>query len=162
MENRTVIHRNSFWKNAVYAGLIGGAIFMMAEMLMVMMIGQSPFGPPRMIAAMALGSEVLPPPATFDIGIMMTAMLIHFPLSIIYALILGMIIKNMAMPMALLVGGLFGLAIYLVNFYGIASFMFEWFAMARNWVSLIAHVLFGVATAWPYVALANSIDARRN
>lgn len=52
-----------FWKHAALAGLIGGAVFLMAEMLMVMLIGQSPWAPPRTIAAMALGPEVLPSPA---------------------------------------------------------------------------------------------------
>lgn len=33
--------------------------------------------------------------------------------------------------------------------------MFEWFAMARNWVSFVTHVLFGLATAWAFVALAH-------
>lgn len=36
------VHGSDFWKNAIYAGVIGGAVFMMAEMLMVMLIGESP------------------------------------------------------------------------------------------------------------------------
>lgn len=42
-----------------------------------------------MIAAIAMGRGVLPPPATFAIGIMMMAMVIHFMLSWVYALIYG-------------------------------------------------------------------------
>lgn len=144
----------AFWRAAVLGGLIGGAVFMMAEMLMVMLIGQSPWAPPRMIAAMVLGDEVLPPPATFDAGVLATAMMIHFPLSILYGIVIGWIVQRMSRTGALLAGAAIGLAIYLINFYGIASFAFEWFAMARNWVSLVTHVLFGLVTAWAFVALS--------
>ena len=51
------------WKAGAWAGLAAGAVFMMLEMGMVwMFLGQSPWGPPHMIAAMALGEDVLPPP----------------------------------------------------------------------------------------------------
>jgi hypothetical protein len=70
------------WRHAVLA-LIGGAVFMVAEMLMVMLIGESPWAPPRMIAAMLLGPDVLPAqgvPATFDMEMLMAVMTVHLPL----------------------------------------------------------------------------------
>ncbi|MGE3597129.1 MAG: hypothetical protein AB7N70_16410 [Dehalococcoidia bacterium] len=149
-----------FWRHAILAGLIGGAVFMMAEMLMVMLIGESPWGPPRMIAAMVLGPDVLPAQgaaATFDMGILMTAMMIHFPLSILYGLLIGAVVQRTSMRSymgALTEGAAIGLVIYLVNFYFIASFAFEWFAMARNWVSLVTHAMFGLVTAWAFLGLA--------
>lgn len=148
------VRDRAFWKHAVLAGIIGGIVFMMAEMLMVMLIGQSPWAPPRMIAAMLMGPGVLPPPADFSAGIMMAAMAVHFPLSIVYGIVIGWIVRSMTAGRAALIGALIGLAIYLINFYGIASVIFEWFAMARNWVSLVTHVLFGLATAWAFIALA--------
>lgn len=148
------------WGSAVWAGIIGGAVFMMAEMLMVwIFMGQSPWGPPRMIAAMLLGKEVLPPPATFAMVPMMVAMIIHFMLSIVYGLILGPSVRRMGMGAALLTGAVFGfVAVYLVNFYLIAPMLFPWFVEARNWVSLVAHVLFGMAVAGAYVMLRNRHD----
>lgn len=149
-----------FWRHAILAGLIGGAVFMMAEMLLVMLIGESPWAPPRMIAAMVLGPDVLPPQgalAGFDIGILMVAMMVHFPLSIVYGLLIGALVQRTTMRSyagALSEGAGIGLLIYLVNFYFIASFAFEWFAMARNWVSLVTHMMFGVVTAWAFLALA--------
>jgi hypothetical protein len=142
------------WRAAVWAGVIGGAIFMMAEMLMVMVfMGQSPWAPPRMIAAMVLGKEVLPPPADFSMTIMMTAMMIHFMLSIVYGLIVGWIGHRLNSTSVLLIGGLFGLTIYFINFYLIAPVVFPWFTEAQNWVSLLAHLLFGLATGAAYAAL---------
>jgi hypothetical protein len=143
------------WKAAVYAGLIAGVVFMMGEMIMVwLFLGQSPWGPPRMIAAMALGRDVLPPPATFAIGIMMTAMMIHFVLSVIYGVLFGWIVHRMSMGKAVLTGAALGLGIYLINFYPIAAALFPWFAEARHWVSVVNHILFGAVLTWAYVAIA--------
>lgn len=150
------LERRLDWKAAIYAGLIAGVVFMMAEMIMVwLFLGQSPWGPPRMIAAMVLGQDVLPPPATFDIGILMTAMMIHFILAVVYGFIFGWIVHNMNMGTAVLTGAGLGLAIYLINFYPIAAALFPWFAMARNWVSIVSHIMFGAVLAWAYVAIVH-------
>lgn len=141
------------WKAAVWAGLIAGAIFMMVEMLMVMVfMGESPWAPPRMIAAMIMGEGVLPPPGSFDLGIVTTAMVIHFALSIVYGLLFGWIAHRLTGVSATLVGTGFGLAIYLLNFYLIAPLMFPWFTMAQNWVSLVAHLIFGLVLGGAYAA----------
>lgn len=143
-----------FWKDAVLAGLIGGAVFMMAEMLLVMLIGQSPWGPPRMMAAMVMGRDVLPPPADFSGSAVLMAMMIHFPLSALFGLLIGAIVKSMTMAKAVAIGAVIGVAMYVVNFYIVTSFAFEWFANARNWVTFITHVMFGAVIAWAYIALA--------
>nr|MDQ3007927.1 hypothetical protein [Chloroflexota bacterium] len=87
MTDRNIIEQPVQWKAVVWAGLIGGAAFVMLEMIMVPLFGGgSPWGPPRMIAAILLGKGVLPPPATFDVGVLMTAMAVHLPLSIVLTL----------------------------------------------------------------------------
>lgn len=45
---------------------------------------------------------------------------------------------------------------YLVNFYLVAPVLFPWFVEARNWISVVAHVLFGAVLAGTYVALRRS------
>ena len=135
---------------AVIAGLIAGAVFLVLEMLMVpMFLAGSPWGPPRMIAAMAMGPDVLPPPATFDLVILMVAMMIHFVLSIVLALVFALLARVRPMGTAIMIGAVFGLVVYLVSFYGMTA-VFPWFAEARNWVSLFAHVMFGVVLGWAY------------
>lgn len=87
----------------------------------------------------------------------MTAMMIHFPLSIVYGLLTGWIVTSFTPGRpggTLVLGAVIGLAIYLVNFHVVPTFAFEWFAMARNWVSVVAHMTFGLATAWAFFALA--------
>jgi hypothetical protein len=162
MANTDTAHRNAYsydnsrtdWRAAVWAGIIAGLVFMMLEMAMVMIfMNQSPWGPPRMIAAMLLGKEVLPPPADFDAGIMMTAMLIHFPLSIILGLVAGWIVHRLGSMSAVIVGGLFGLVIYFINFYLVAPAFFPWFTQAQNWVSLTAHLVYGLVLGGVYAGL---------
>jgi uncharacterized membrane protein YagU involved in acid resistance len=146
------------WPAGVYAGLIAGVVFLMLEMIMVwLFMGESPWAPPRMIAAMVLGEGVLPmpdKPATFGFGIMLTAVIIHFVLSIIYALLGAAIVANrMGYGAAIGLGALCGLVIYLINFYPIAAALFPWFAMARNWISIFAHIVFGALVGAAYVGL---------
>lgn len=150
-------HGATDWKACAWAGLIAGVVFMMLEMGMVwIFMGQSPWGPPHMIAAMALGKDVLPPPGTwapFDITIMMVAMMIHFPMAIAYGLIVAWVVRRLDWTGAFMVGAAFGLAIYVVNFYLVAPVAFPWFEMARNWVSIFAHVMFGAVAGLAYVWL---------
>jgi hypothetical protein len=148
------ISRGVSYKAALWAGLVAGAVFMVLEMIMVPMFGGgSPWGPPRMIAAIAMGPDVLPPPATYDLTILMVAMAVHFVLSIVLAVVLAWIVRGRPMGTALIIGGVFGLAVYLFNFYGM-TVVFPWFAMARNWISIFAHVVFGLAAVWSYLAFS--------
>lgn len=143
------------WKAAIAAGIVAGVVFMMLEMLLVQMFQpMSMWAPPRMIAAMAMGREILPPPDTFDAMALMVAMLIHFPLSIIYAIILGWIISRweLGLAAAMIAGLVFGLVIYVVNFYGFTA-VFPWFADARGWVALFSHAMFGLVLGLVYEPL---------
>ncbi len=154
MTDSNVVEQPVQWKTAVWAGLIGGLAFMMLEMIMVPLFGGgSPWGPPRMIAAIIMGKGVLPPPATFDIGVLMAAMAVHFPLSVVFSLVLAWIIARFDIGVAVLIGAGLGLLLYLVNFYGFTE-IFPWFAMARNWISIFSHIMFGVMTGGAYKRVA--------
>ncbi len=143
------------FKDAIWAGVISGLIFMMLEMILVpLFLGGSPWGPPRMIAAIVLGKGVLPPPATFDFGILMAAVVLHLMLSVIYAIIVAFMVNKMSFGIALLVGAVFGYVLYLVNFY-VMTGLFPWFANARHWVSVFSHISFGIGAAWAYLGLAH-------
>lgn len=101
------------------------------------------------------GKEVLPPPDSFALVPLMVAMMVHFLLSIVLAVILGLIVGRLGTAAALMAGAVFGLVVYLVNFYGMTA-VFPWFAMARNWISIFAHVMFGVVAALSYKGLLKS------
>ncbi len=139
--------KKEFIKSGIYAGLIAGMVFMVLEMLMVkIFMGGSPWGPPRLIAAIGMGKEVLPPPATFDLTIFMVAMVIHFILSIVFTFLIALIVTKMNTVVAAIVGMIAGLLLYFINFHGLTA-LFPWFANARNWVTIFTHVMFGLTAS---------------
>jgi len=141
-------------KAALWAAVIAGIVFMLLEMIMVpAFMAGSPWGPPRMIAAIGMGKGVLPPPATFDVTIMLVAMVIHFGLSVILAFLFAFIARGRTIGMAALLGAAFGLVVYLVNFYGMTA-VFPWFAMARGWIGIFAHIVYGAVLGWVYASVA--------
>ncbi len=144
------------WKAALWSGLISGLIFLVLEMVMVpLFLGGSPWAPPRMIGAIALGQGVLPnppPPPTFDAGVVAVAMAIHFMLSAVFGVLVAFAVRRLSLGAALAVGAVVGVVLYLVNFY-LFTGVFPWFAMARNWVSVFTHISFGVGAAWAYLGL---------
>lgn len=144
---------------ALWAGLIAGMVFLVMEMVLITIAGGgSAWAPPRMMAAIAMGSDVLPGPdnpPTFDLGIVLVGMAVHFVLSVALAIVLGaglgMIGAGTGTAVAL--GAAFGLLVYFVNFYGFTA-LFPWFENARNWITIASHLVFGAAAGGSYVALA--------
>ena len=150
------------WKATLWSGLIAGAVFLLMEMALVASVGGgSPWGPPRMIGAIVLGIGVLPPPATFDLGVLLVAMIVHFALAILIAIPLGWTISRRRLGLAASIGAGagYGVIIYLVNFYGFTA-LFPWFADSRTPVTLISHLVFGMVLGWVYHALVIRHAAR--
>ena len=145
--------RGAGLKAGAVAGLIAGAVFMMMEMGLVAMAGDSPWGPPRMFAAIVMGEGVLPPPATFDLMVLMAAMAVHFMLSIVIGVGFALVARRFGLVMAVVAGAVVGLGLYVVNFYGFTA-IFPWFAMARNTISIVSHIAFGVVLGLSYRMLA--------
>lgn len=141
------------WKAAILAGLAGGLAMLMLEMFLVpLVLNGSPWGPPRMMAAIVMGKDVLPPPASFSPGVLAVAMLVHFALSVIYALVLMFLIDRVGTGLAVLIGAAFGFILYIINFYGFTA-AFPWFENARNWVTIVAHLAYGATAAAAYKML---------
>lgn len=151
---RDSLHGDTHWIAAAFAGIVAGIVFIMLEMIMVALVmGESPWGPPRMMAAMVMGKSVLPPPASFDFTIMMVAMMVHLALAIAYGFIGGWLVHRHDMGLAIAIGAAFGIAIYIVNFYFVAPAAFPWFVDARNWISAFTHIVFGAVLGAAYVLL---------
>lgn len=153
---------NKFWKSAVWAGVIAAVVMLMLELIMnPLFLGSPIWGPPRMMAAILLGKGVLPPPASFSVEMLLGAMAVHGALSIIFAIILSFIIKKLSLTVAVLIGAIFGLALYFINFYGFTS-IFPWFANARNWVQIVIHILFGIVSAWAFKSIIIKLMSPNN
>ena len=142
-------------KAAILAG-IGAAVLVTAFEVVLWRAFDFPlpdtlFRDARLAAAIVLGDRVLTPPSTFDWRIMIVATCVHFALSILYALILGAAVNALSLRAALVAGALFGLALYAVNMYGF-TLLFPWFAITRDPITALAHVVFGVTASAAYVA----------
>jgi hypothetical protein len=164
MHSHHFAHRMPDWRAAAIGGCIAGVVVLLLELLAMWIFRQSPWGAPRMIAAIALGHGVLSQPLTFGFGfgIMLVALIVHFVLSVIFALVLAVIIAPFSLDssvgMASLAGAAFGVALYLVNFYGMSD-IFPWFADARSWASFASHIVFGLVAANTYLRLETKEEA---
>ena len=142
------------WRAAILAGLAAGLVFLILEMVMVpLFLGGSPWAPPRMIGAIIMGRDVLPPPGTFHGPAFLAATVVHFALSAIYGIVVGFMTHRTNIGTAVLVGLAFGLVLYFVNFY-LFTEQFPWFANARNWVTIFSHIVFGGLVGWFYKRMA--------
>ena len=136
------------------AGVIATVAQLVLWWLAQMPLAETLFRDARLTAALLMGSAVLPPPSTGQWDVLLVAALIHFALSIAYALILALIFAQVPARLgghlhtgpALIAGAVYGLAIYGINLYGLTAF-FPWFAVARDWVTLATHLVFGLALA---------------
>ncbi len=137
-------------KTGIIGGLVAGLVFLIVEMILVPTVGGgSAFGPPRMMAAIVMGEGVLPPPATFDAPIFLVGMLVHFVLSIVLGVVFAALFARRAYSDTTLIGigAAFGLVVYFIHFFGLTA-IFPWFEMARNWITVFAHIVFGAVLGW--------------
>jgi hypothetical protein len=134
-------------KMLLFAGLGAGILATVAQIALWQLAGmpvlETLFRDARLTAALLMGPEVLPPPSTAQWDILLVATLIHFALSISYALAPAMLAARLPAGPAIVVGALYGLGIYVVNMYGF-TLLFPWFSVARDWVTLVTHLVFGM------------------
>ncbi|MCI0454121.1 MAG: hypothetical protein L0Y68_03890 [Candidatus Dadabacteria bacterium] len=140
------------WSAAVWAGVISGVVFLLISMLLAYVYIGSPWVITRLIASIVMGPDVLPPPATFDATIFIVSVIINLILSIAFACILATIFHRWGLLVGIIGGALFGLALYLINFYTF-SIIFPWFFLMKSWIMVISHVVFGALAGGIYEAL---------
>lgn len=137
-------------KALVLSALAAGTVFLFLELLVTRYIlGVDPGVMIRMIAAITQGSAVLPPPEGADVSVTLAAVILHFVMSLTYALVFAFFAKGRSIGMATLLGAAYGLVLYAVNFYGFTE-LFPWFAGARSWGAALAHVAFGTVLGATY------------
>ena len=141
-------------KAVLYAGLAAGVVFLVLELIFApLFMGLSSWVPVRMIAAITMGPSALLPPNTIDTGALIAATIIHFALSLLYALVFAFIAKGRSRLTDTMLGAGFGLVVYLVNFYGFV-YLFPWFAEGRHWASIASHLAFGAVLGYVYAMYA--------
>jgi hypothetical protein len=145
------------WSGGVYAGLAAGIVATVLEIVLWSVftdaLPEILFRDARLAAAIVLGPRALAAPSTFEPSVMLVATLVHFALSAAYGLILSVLIGRSRALSSIVVGAGFGLLLYAVNMYGF-TLVFPWFAATRDWITVAAHLTFGIAAAGAYRALA--------
>ena len=122
-------YRQPDWLAAVVAGLAGGAVMMVLELLWTAATNEvGPWRASQLVAAMVLGPGVL-------FGIVATGFGI-----------------DRQVPAMLVFGALFGALLYVFDFYGMVRF-FPWFIEIRGWAMAIGNVVFGMVAALLYAKL---------
>lgn len=153
------VHTFTDWKAGLWAGLVAGLVFMALQLpLATLVLGHSPWTPPRMVAAIVMGPAVLQSTAV-NFGVMALAILIHYALSALYGVGAAWLVHRYDIGLALLIGAVYGLGLYVTNFLGF-TVVFPWFAEARNWVTVIDHLIFGMVAAAAYVGLRGPVAGR--
>ena len=148
------------WAAAGWAGIIAGTAFLLIETALITMFGSvTQTDAIRQIAAISLGQSVLPT-STFTALVFLAAMAVHLPLSLLYARIVAALVHGRSVPLAIAIGVVFGVALYVVNYYAFTR-LFPWFALARGWVTLTSHVAFGILAAGIYAQLTYPLIVAR-
>lgn len=147
------------WQVAAVAGFAAGAVLMVLELFWAAALGnEGPWRISHLVAALVMGPGILQATApSFDLAVVSVALVTHYVLGIVFGLALGYIIAGLRREAtagrAEWIGALFGVALYVINFYGLAQ-LFPWFVELRGWSTLIAHLVFGLTAALLYWKLA--------
>ena len=140
------------WRAAIIAGIIAGLLFLLVNMWLTSKHLGNAWVPLQLPAAMLLGPEVLPPATGMETQVFAVGLPVHMLLSIMFACVVAFCLHRWGILVGVLGGALFGLALYLINFYGLADW-FPWFASMRGWIMAVSHALFGAAAGGVYEAL---------
>lgn len=155
---------SAWWIAGGTAGVIGGAVATGVQMILWWVSSHPPvemlLRDSRLAAGIILGRDVLPPPTTFDLKVMLAASLVHLVLSVLYGVLLAHLIGRAALRRAIVAGMAFGLALYVLNMYGFTA-LFPWFVLSRDWITAIAHAAFGMATAVSYHLCAQRLLGKK-
>mgnify|MGYP001169811955 CR=1 FL=1 len=152
-----VMHQVMDWRAVVIAGLAAGLLtFALRILLWVYVTGGSFWAPFYQSAAVLLGPDSLAPVDAPAMGVVAAGILVHFVLSLLYSLLLAFIIHRWGLIVGIVGGALFGLAVYVINYYTF-TYLFPWFFPLRGWLVLAAHVFFGAAAGGIYEALERDI-----
>ncbi len=136
----------------VCAGLVAGAVYLLAQTLLAGSMSGDTSLPLRRICAILLGGDVL---SGDDFGMELAGigLLVHFAVSIVYGRFVDLAVRDTPLGKATIIGGIVGLAMYIIVFELIAQFVFPWFRNSPDGITALDHVLFGVICGATYYVL---------
>lgn len=138
------IQKNVTWRAVLLAGVVGGIVFLIMNILFVQSISPSLFL--RYIASLVMGSDVL---VSTDGTALLVGVVIHFALSLVFALVISIVIHRWGLLVGIIGGGILGLSLYGINLYTLTRF-FPWFFAINTTILLLSHVIFGAVVGGVY------------
>jgi hypothetical protein len=150
-------NRDSLLKQAVIAGIVAGSVATVAQLLLwwlsAVPLPETLYRDTRLTAAIVMPHSVIAAEVLYDwpsLLMWLVAGSIHFALSLLYAAIFIVAVRRFRQAGSSLwlatAGIAFGLAIYFVNMYGF-TWVFPWFVLVRDWITVVTHVVFGLSLA---------------
>ena len=141
------------WSAAFWAGLIASIVFLLLNFFLVpILLGGNMWIIIRLFSSIFLGEGILAPPATFDSTALIVAILTNLILSIGFTLIIAFSLHRWGILVGIVGGAIFGLAIYLINFYSV-SYFYPWFFALGSWPFVLTHIIFGATAGGVYELL---------
>jgi hypothetical protein len=148
--------RKSAWAIVAVAGGFAGTVSVAVQLLAWWSQAADPLEQllrdARLTAALVMGKKILATSLQWRWAVFVSATLIHFALSMVYAALALPFVQRLSVFAALLAGAVYGLLIYAVNLHGF-TLLFPWFSVARGVDTIIVHVAFGIAVTAAYCVL---------
>ncbi len=143
MKKKIEIRQVMDWSAALWAGIIAGIVFFLLNIFFIpLFLGGNLWIVVRLFASIFLGEGILAPPATFDIIALLVSIISNLVLSIGFTALIAFVLHRWGLFTGIIGGSIFGLAIYLVNFYSL-SYFYPWFFAMNSWPFAVTHILFG-------------------
>ena len=130
------------YEKGALAGLVGGLIMAVVAMMVTAAMGMGIFETPAMIAGLVLG------PGAAGITAVLVGFVVHMMFSAIFGVLFAAIVNGVTHEFVG-TGLALGIALWLVNFYAIASVLPSARMVAQSepfWLALMTHALFGIST----------------
>lgn len=147
--------------HGIIAGLIAGAVFAVAEMIVAGAMSGNALAPWKMFASILLGQSAVAQPLTW--GVFLVGFGVHFVLAALFGLgfaLAGRLVppdvrRNYAAHSA--IGMILGILLWVVNFQVIARALYPWFLGTNALAQILLHALaFGLIVALYLTAISRT------
>lgn len=139
------------WRAVLIGGLVSALVFLVVNIILGTVYLGSPNLTWRILGSLVQGPGALPPGDGTSMSMMLAALVVHIPLSILFTALIAVVVHEWGLVTSVIVGGLMGLAIYVINFFGL-SFLFPWMEPLASWLMMASHVAFGAVAGGLYEA----------
>lgn len=153
---RTVDWIATLWA-ALYAALVSLALYLL--FVPVAVGAGNAWAVLRYLASVALGTEVLPPPATVTAGVALAGIAVHLALSLLMTAVIAFVLHRWGLITGIVGGAVLGLAFFAINFFTLTALEPHMFAMA-HWSVGVVHLVFGAVAGGVYEWLELEPDER--